>query len=356
MSESAGERRAAVLNLVAAARSVYDDRERHASDLMASTGLTRAGVELGFESLEIDATEPQVRKLLDSVKVTDRVHVVLAANVFVAALRAIVLARAAAPRVTVRPSRRDPWLARALVATAGDPAIAIAPDLDVGEVPSGEVHVYGRNDTIAAVRERVRVGVLVRAHGTGVGLALVSQAAECRRAARDLAADVVPFDQRGCLSPRAAIVEGDIARARDLAQALHQELTQWERRVPRGLLGQGERHEAARWRDAVAFSSELLDAPDHAIAIADVTVPAWLPPPGRHVLVVAAPTLEHVARWLAPLSPFVLAVGSDDPQRAQAIAPDHARLDLLGRMQHPPLDGPVDRRASRPVKPRSCRG
>jgi hypothetical protein len=52
----------------------------------------------------------------------------------------------------------------------------------------------------------------------------------------------------------------------------------------------------------------------------------------------------------------VLAVGSDDPQRAQAIAPDHARLDLLGRMQHPPLDGPVDRRASRPVKPRSCRG
>jgi hypothetical protein len=42
---------------------------------------------------------------------------------------------------------------------------------------------------------------------------------------------------------------------------------------------------------------------------------------------------------------FVVAIGSDDPQAAAAIAPEHARVSPLGRMQLPPLDGPVDRRA-----------
>ncbi|MGA2447925.1 MAG: acyl-CoA reductase [Polyangiaceae bacterium] len=356
MTAAVGDRRAAVVNLIAAARSIYDRRETCVADLATSTGLSRAGVELGFQSLEIDATEAQVQKLLDSVPLADRVHVILAANVFVAPLRAIVLARAAAPTVTVRPSRRDPWLARALVAEAKDPSISITPDLDVGEILSGEVHVYGHDETVAAVRARVRCGVLVRAHGAGMGVAFVSRAAECERAAHDLAADVVAFDQRGCLSPRAAFVEGGALRAREFAHALHRQLASWGKRVPRGLLSPDERRDATRWRDAVAFSSELLDAADHAVAFSAETATPWLPPAGRHVLVVAAPTLEHVTRWLAPIAAFVVAVGSDDPGRARGIFPDHARLDFLGRMQRPPLDGPVDRRASHSVRPQICPG
>jgi hypothetical protein len=344
MTASTDERRSAVHNLIAAARRVYEERERLVADLMASTGLTRPGVILGFESLEHDATEPELRELVVMTPTTDRVHVVLAANVFVAPLRAIVLARAAAPRVTVRPSRRDPWLARAIVETAKDPAIVVTADLDVDELPSGEVHVYGRDETIAAVRQRVRPGVVVRAHGTGMGAAFVSRAADCDQSARNLAADIVPFDQRGCLSPRVAMVEGDGGRARRFAAALHTELTEFQSRIPRGALSRNEGHEAARWRDTVAFSAHIFEGRDHAVALAHDSVPPWIPPPGRHLFVVATQTIEQAAAWLAPVSAFVVTVGSDDPTRARGAFPAHVRVGLLGRMQHPPLDGPVDRR------------
>jgi hypothetical protein len=348
MMTSASDRQAAVLNLIAAARSVYVQRERWVADLARGTGLTHAGVILGFDSLEHDATAMQLRELLDSVDETDRVHVVLSANVFVAPLRAIVLARAAAPRVTVRPSRRDPCLARALVNAANDPAIAITPDLDVGELSSGEVHVYGRDETIIAVRRRIRAGVLLRAHGTGMGVAFVSRAAARDRSAHNLATDVVPFDQRGCLSPRVAMVEGDEARARDFAEALHDELSEFARRIPRGLMSKNERQETARWRDTMEFSGRLFEGPDHAVALAPCIDPAWIPPPGRHVVVVATPSIERAAESLAPVSAFVVAVGSDDPARARCVFPAHTRVGPLGRMQHPPLDGPVDRRGAIP--------
>jgi hypothetical protein len=176
----------------------------------------------------------------------------------------------------------------------------------------------------------------------------------------------VPFDQRGCLSPRVAVVEGDASRARAFAEALHEQLAAWSIEVPRGALPPHEHAEARRWRETMAFAGELLEGRDHAVAFACDRVRGthgtswWVPPPGRHVLVMADALFDDRVAQVAPIAPFVVAIGTDDAVRLRAllggiIGPLHAssastasrspiRFSALGRMQHPPLDGPVDLR------------
>ena len=328
--------------LVEAARVIVRDRARWASEIGRSTGLSAEGVELGFtKHVEIDPTDDEIAALVDAAGDAASVHVVLSANIFVAPLRAIAIARAAAERVIVRPSRRDPIFARALVEAAGDPALSIVPELDIDAIDHGEVHVYGRDETIAAIRARARSGTIVRAHGAGMGVALVTRGATLDDAARALASDVIAFDQRGCLSPRVAIVEGDMARAQAFGKALHAALTDAERRIPRGTLADDESADAARWIDSVAFAGDLHRTDEHAVG---VTAKVAIPPPGRHVHVVAARDAPAAAATLAPFARYCVAVGADDRAFAVRVAPVHARLSLLGAMQRPPLDGPVDLR------------
>jgi hypothetical protein len=80
------------------------------------------------------------------------------------------------------------------------------------------------------------------------------------------------------------------------------------------------------------------------VAVSTEAIAPWIPPPGRHVLVVPAQTVQQAAHWLAPISEFVVALGTDDLARSEPYFPRHARRSPLGRMQHPPLDGPVDLR------------
>jgi hypothetical protein len=345
MSRSVEARVADVRRLLAGARAVYADRARITAQVARCTGLTSEGVELGFASLERDASDEDLEALVVGAGRAEHVHAVLSANVFVAPLRAIAIARAAAERVTIRPSPRDPVLARALVDAARDDAIAIVSERDIGRVVADEVHVYGRDETISAVRARTRPGTVVRGHGAGMGVAIVTLAADIAAEAELLAADVVPFDQRGCLSPRIAIVEGDATRARTFARLLDECLCAWGRRVPRGALFDHEPGEAIRWRDTMAFVGRVWTGDQHTVALGSAGAPAVIPPAGRHVHVVPEPTLSAVASRLATIARFVVAVGSDDPARVGPIVATHARVSRLGRMQRPPLDGPVDRRS-----------
>jgi hypothetical protein len=104
---------------------VYDDRARIAPEIARSTGLTLEGALFGFSCLERDASEAELRSLIDAAGDAERVHVVLSANVFVAPLRAMAIARAASERVTVRPSPRDPTLARELQRAVDDKGIGM---------------------------------------------------------------------------------------------------------------------------------------------------------------------------------------------------------------------------------------
>jgi hypothetical protein len=332
--------------LLDASRAVYDDRSRIAPEIARTTGLTLEGVLLGFSCLEVSATDPELRSLVAAAGEAERVHVVLSANVFVAPLRAIAIARAASAAVTVRPSPRDPTLAFELVRAAGDDAIAIVADRDVSSFDRGEVHVYGRDETVRAVRAGARPGVVVRGHGPGMGLVFVTRAADVAVAAGAIAQDIVVFDQRGCLSPRIVLVEGHDERGEALASALHAELSRWDDEVPRGVLAEVERADASRWRETVRFAGRFWSGAGHAVGWAPFVGAALVPPPGRHVHVAAVRSLSDATGAIAEIAQHVVVLGSDDPERVRDVAPGGARVVPLGCMQRPPLDGPVDRRRS----------
>ncbi len=348
MTRTAAQRIADVRRLQKAARKVIEDRAALVAAIVDSTGLSPEGVELGLtKHVEVEASDAELALLVERAGDLPRVAVVLSANVFVGALRAIALARAASDDVVVRPSRRDPAFARALVDAAralGDARVRIDEELDVASIEDGEIHVYGRDETIAEMRSRARPGARVRGHGSGMGVAWISERADLENAARGLADDVVVFDQRGCLSPRVVLVHGDEARAASFGAALHTELERLDSAVPRGAVPADERAAAGRYVATMTYACRVLVGAQHAIGIAPPGAPMVLPPPYRHVHVAACASVEDAKNALAPLAKGIVTLGSDDATSAAAIAPAWARVAALGRMQRPPLDGPVDLR------------
>ncbi len=340
-TRSVAERTADVRRLLAAARSLVNNRANLIPELVRTTGLSAQGVEHALTShLETEATDEELAALVEGAGEAEAVHVVLSANVFVASLRAIAIARAASNDVRVSPSSREPAFARALVEAAADPALTLTTALP-SSLERGEVHVYGRDETIAAVRADARSGVRVRGHGAGMGVACVLGSDALEDAARLLAEDITAFDQRGCLSPRIVIVEGDDARARAFAEYVHHALNAREALIPRGFLSDDERAEALRYADTVAFAGALWRGDGHVVGLASSLV---LPPPGRHLHVVAMASLAAMREALAPIAATIVAVGISDASAASALGLSFARISRLGRMQRPPLDGPVDRR------------
>lgn len=340
--------------IVDAARALVSGASSRAAlvpSLVRSTGLSREGVELALtEHLELDATAEELTRLRDAVTPTSRVAVILSSNVFVGALRAVVLARAASARVMVRPSRREPEFARALVTALearGVAGITLEEALDVARVPDGEIHLYGRDETIADVR--ARASVPVRGHGAGLGIAVVGPGAPAEVSAAALARDIVAFDQRGCLSPRVAFVVGE-RHAADVARALHAELSRLEAVVPRGALTAAERADIVRYVETMSCAGEVSLGPTHALGLARAAEPFMtLPPPGRVLHIAAVDRFEDVPLHARPLTRALTTIGAAPSElgRVTEIARElgaRARIAELGAMQRPRLDGPVDLR------------
>jgi len=352
-----GARRAArrrVLAIVAAGRRLATPTDplgaRARQRLPASTGLSPAGVELALgEHLEVAPGDAELAALLDRAGAAAACHVLLSANVCTAPLRALACAVATAPVVALRPSRRDPVVAELLVE-----ALKQDHDFD-GEVrlvsslaPTGgdEVHLYGSDETLATVAATLPPGVSLRAHGTGLGVGLVEADDDLAAVAAALATDVVVFDGKGCLTPRFALVMGPATCAERLATELDAALTEQARQVPRGSLDGAERAALSRYQHLVDSLGQGHWAAHHAVGFDPAPTQLVLPPAARciHVAPVSAASLE---RLLAPWATLVTALGCrrDGPlgKRARALCPA-ARISPAGRMQTPPLDGPVDRR------------
>jgi Acyl-CoA reductase (LuxC) len=339
-----------VRRLVAVARRIADPEDalgRQArAELPASTRLTTEGVELALElALEIDPSDDELARLIGSVEPAPRAHVLLASNVFVAAHRALALALAQSPRVEVRSSRREPVMAR-LFAAAMNGAVRVAEEL--APAPGDSVWAYGGDRTIETLARELPAGVVLHAYGSGMGVAVFEARGEgtLARAAGGLALDVALFDQRGCLSPRMAIVVGGADVARDFATCVARELAELEQRVPRGALSREETADVVRYRDAMEYAAEILPAGKGRVSVDASGERVVLPPVGRHLHVLRT---DDVARVLAPLAPSVAALGVDvSPELEAALrtALPGARVSPLGRMQRPAFDGPADLRKS----------
>jgi hypothetical protein len=323
--------------------------------LLEVSGLSREGVELALsDHLETRPSGEEIDALLASSGGGNaaRCHVVIAANVCTSALRAIAVALAVAPSVVVRPSSRDPVLAEILGRELGADAAfraaggSIELAREIRAEAGDELHVYGSDQTVEALRGAAKPGVVVRGHGTGLGIAVIGAMVDDRSAARAVARDVIPFDQRGCLSPRAVLVEGDAARAIAFGHALHEELLAFSTSIPRGELDAGALGELALYRASIEAVGQFWQGDNHAVGV-DPAPRALLLPPAARVVHIAPASAETAPRLLEAWARHITAVGADDDgpvvQAIRACAPN-ARASRLGAMQRPPLDGPVDRR------------
>lgn len=360
MSIGSGPAQRVELLLQAMRRLVEPGSERRAAlcrRLCDTTGLSPSGVAWALDRcLELQPTSAELEALVASVPSSPRAHVVLPANVFVAAHRALALALAAAPRVYVKPSRREPALIEALA----EEAPQLFERVSSLEVEAGDqVWAYGSDVTLEALRRELPPGALLHAHGSGFGVAVVdlggagaaTSAEALWRAALGIAEDTACFDQRGCLSPRIVLALGSEERALELVELLARALVELERRIPRGRLGPLELAEARWYRECSVCSGVLLDTGYGAVSLGlDLqalgepgVTPIDIPPVGRHLEVIAVSRLEPA---LLGLEPWVTAVGCSDralEQRLRELLP-RARVGPVGSMQRPAFDGPVDRR------------
>lgn len=349
-SEPVSARLARVERLVEAARRIADPADalgRQAREILPeSTGLSREGVEYALSRcLETQPTWSELRKLCEGAPQTPRAHVLLSSNVFVAAHRAVALALAASARVDVRASRREPEMARLLLEGSRG-AFRLVEEL--APSPGDHVWAYGSDATLHSLRGELPAGIVLHAHGAGIGVAVVEPEAGERKlalAARGLAEDVIAFDQRGCASPRVAFVVGDVAETRAFAEALVKELARLEHDIPRGALADDELAEQTRWRDTTLYACELFPAGKGAVGLCVQGDAIVVPPIGRNVHVMRVGDVTHV---LSSLAPSIVSAGIAGParttDRARELLP-RARVAPLGKMQRPALDGPIDLRS-----------
>jgi len=316
-------------------------------ELAGSTGLSAEGIELVLgECLELAAGRSALTQLLRRAPEARRAHVLLSANVFSAAYRAIVLALLQSPEVMVRASRREPVMP-ALLAELSGGAFTLVDTLS--PEPGDHLWAYGTQATLDVVRGTLPSGVHFHPHGPGMGVAVIQQPERVEDRAIDeaadlLAQDTIAFDQRGCLSPRVVLVSGSAAFAADFCRRLADALTAWERTVPRGTLDEAEAADARRYEDTMIFGGGALRAGSGLVTLDPTPERALVPPVGRFL---------HVTRTEDPLAKIhawrdrITCVGMwNTPLLAglceAKIGP--RRYVALGSMQKPPLDGPVDLR------------
>ncbi len=318
--------------------------------LCETSPLSPEGVDLILrEALETEASLEDRAGLAAQVIEAARAHVVLSAHVPTAALRAIALASLGSAHVRVKPSRRDPVLAELLVRElAGSAWASLELEAEL-EVAEGEVvFAYGADATLKEIQHALPPGVRFRAHGSGLGVALIEPGDDLGAAARALARDVVPFDQAGCLSPRLAFVLGAPGRASAFAGALSVALSELALRIPRGRLDVALATELAQFREVARATGELVEGRDHSLAVDEQPTSLLVPPAARALSVLAARDVSRASDLLAPLAPLVTTVGTLRGSSApRLIGRDDARWAELGRMQRPRLDGPVDLRRQR---------
>jgi len=316
--------------------------------LPADTGLSPENVAWALDNaLEVDASNREIELLCARTPTCERAHVLLSANVFVAALRAIAIGLSAAPRVFVRPSRREPLMVD-LLAQAAPGQFEVVETL--APIAGDHCWAYGSDATLAELQRKWPKGILFHGHGSGFGVLVLEpndlhSTATIEALAAALALDTAAFDQHGCLSPRVILVEKNRDRSWLLGQALAQALAQREQEIPRGTLTPNERADIRRFHDMMCIAGRALPAGNGLVTMETDLLPWTLPPAGRvlHVRTVADAVSDLRPLALAITTIAVNPTNTEAATRLERAFPS-ARITSVGRMQRPALDGPVDLR------------
>jgi hypothetical protein len=311
--------------------------------LPPATGLSSANVEWALtHAFETDATDDELQRLVASVQATPAAHVLLSANVFVGALRAIALAIASSATVYVRPSRRETVMAT-LLHDASPGVFEIVTELHPR--PGEHLWAYGADSTVSELRTSLPRGVVLHGHGSGFGVLLVERPSQLTLDDFDaMALDIAAFDQRGCLSPRYVLLEADRAGGEAFARSLVLALNRAAERLPIGVRDVGALEDFTRHRELWRYLGRAFEGPGGLVTL-DVEGKPWGRAPTHRAIHVR--TTGNALDDLVGLAPAITAVGSSNcPELAARVLArvPRARWSPFGHMQRPKFDGAADRR------------
>jgi len=206
------------------------------------------------------------------------------------------------------------------------------------------VHVFGRDETVEAVRTLTDVPLVP--HGSGLGLVLLhaSNRADFDVVAGRVARDIARHDQRGCLSPHAVLIEDGNAEDADvLATAMHHALSALDVELPRGSLSPWEAQRERAWRDVASATGELVSSPTHAVSIES----SWPPRdcPGLRNIAIHVARADQIDALMHALGAHMKSIGLADEE---ALTASRARFAfasdvvIAGEMQTPRFHAPMD--------------
>lgn len=339
------------------------------SSLADSSGLSEPMTSWALRTTAETVTEQALDSFLDEITRNAGARtitparlgaVVLAGNVFSAALRPVFLHLLLGCPVIVKPSSREPVFAPLLhrALTEVDPKLAQA--FGIATFEGGEhapeaalfenaevISLYGSDLTLQEIAARAPQDALVLHHGHGLGVAFVSAAGldDSGRCAHALALDIAAYDQRGCLSPQMVFVEqGGATTPREFAARLALEaLPALAESLPRGPLSQQAAVAQTQWRGVARATGELFEGPDFAVSFEGATSPR--PAPGyRNIAVHAVSDWANVLERITPLGAHLKCLGTVEPVPRLPQWGANVRICALGTMQTPPFELAIEGR------------
>jgi hypothetical protein len=190
---------------------------------------------------------------------------------------------------------------------------------------------YGGGEAMASLREMLGPDKPGLFHGHRLGFGLVDKdglahGASSRLPAR-IAYDVVLFDQEACLAPHMVFVQGDADTVRELAGAIHGQMTLLAGELPHAQKPLSQRMAIRNELDRLAMTGETVfgaDAPDEGIVTVEQAADFRPSPLGRFVRLVPVSSLDEALAAVRPLSGLLQNV-------ALEVSPD-SRDDLMVRL------------------------
>jgi hypothetical protein len=287
--------------------------------------------------------------------------VILAGNVFTAAVRGVALPLLLGVPVLVKPSADDAAFVERLARALRESDAGLGESLQYVRFDSSDealsglllaqgdaVVAYGSDSTLQTLRARLDARVGFVGHGHGLGAAFVGRAAlqgeeAAREAARALAFDVAAYDQRGCMSPVAAWVQiGQPISPASFSELVFEALAALSQTLPRGPLPLDVASAQLGFRGVGSLRGRLFEGDGYAVSY-EADGPLRVSPGYRNLQVLDVADETALAQRLAPLGVHLkcLGVAGTGPAGALAsalparLAP---RICALGRMQMPRLD------------------
>lgn len=295
---------------------------------------------------------------------------ILAGNLFISGLESMLMASLAGACSIVRCSSDDTimpflWL-DALRSASPDFAASLLvahwPTTDEGAMAAAAeeadvVVAFGSDASISAMRSLTPPSARFVGHGSKVSFAVIGDdalASISDELADGLAYDFTIYDQQGCLSPRAAFIQGDGQEVQRFANNICERMRHWEELLPLHELSLPEAATMARQRDdalvraATGEPVRLVSHPSERFVVTlQPAEPFQLGCVNRFCDLRHFHDFGQLARVLAPYANKIATFGSAGTAESIQLLARRLRvprISQIGKMQNPPLEWTHDGR------------